>query len=414
MRSKGVWQKVKLVSPTSSETSSESLIVRSAPQQTGPSEQAEQAALAEQTGSGVASLVWLHTPREWSLVGLFVCLAVVVIPVLNLLPADSALHFPDYLIPLLGKFVCYALVALAVDLIWGYAGILSLGHGVFFALGGYAMGMYLMRTIGTEGVYRSELPDFMVFLDWQALPWYWYGFSNFGFALLMALLVPGVLAYVFGFFAFRSRIRGVYFSIITQALTYALMLLFFRNDTGFGGNNGLTDFKRIVGFSLQEQSTKLGLYMISVAVLVAAYLGCRYLVVSKLGRVLTAVRDAESRLMFCGYNPHGYKLFLWTLSAVLCGLAGALYVPQVGIINPSEMQPSNSIEMAIWVAVGGRGTLSGALLGAFLINGAKSWCTAAFPDLWLYILGTVFIVVTLFLPHGVIGLFRSSDEATQP
>jgi urea transport system permease protein len=289
-----------------------------------------------------------------------------------------------------------------------------LGHGVFFALGGYAMGMYLMRAIGTEGVYRSILPDFMVFLDWQALPWYWYGFSNFGFALLMALLVPGVLAYVFGFFAFRSRIRGVYFSIITQAMTYALMLLFFRNDTGFGGNNGLTDFKRIVGFSLQEQSTKLGLYMLSVAVLVAAYLGCRYLVVSKLGRVFTAVRDAESRLMFCGYNPHSYKLFLWTLSAVLCGLAGALYVPQVGIINPSEMQPSNSIEMAIWVAVGGRGTLSGALLGAFLINGAKSWCTAAFPDLWLYILGGLFIVVTLFLPRGVIGLLRASDEAAQP
>jgi urea transport system permease protein len=399
------------VSDTSlSETSQESLIVQAAPQQAGPNEQAKQ---AERAKPAIASLLRLHTPREWSLIGLCILIAVIVIPVLNLLPADAALHFPDYLIPLLGKFVCYALVALAVDLIWGYAGILSLGHGVFFALGGYAMGMYLMRTIGTEGVYRSALPDFMVFLDWQALPWYWYGFSNFGFALLMAMLVPGVLAYVFGFFAFRSRIRGVYFSIITQAMTYALMLLFFRNDTGFGGNNGLTDFKRIVGFSLQEQSTKLGLYMISVAVLIAAYLGCRYLVVSKLGRVLTAVRDAESRLMFCGYNPHSYKLFLWTLSAVLCGLAGALYVPQVGIINPSEMQPSNSIEMAIWVAVGGRGTLSGALLGAFLINGAKSWCTAAFPDLWLYILGGVFIVVTLFLPRGVIGLFRTRDEAAQ-
>ena len=361
-----------------------------------------------------SGLLGLHTRGGWSLVLAALLLALVVVPVLNLLPAESAFHLPDYLIPLLGKFMCYALVALAVDLIWGYAGILSLGHGVFFALGGYAMGMYLMRAIGTEGVYRSELPDFMVFLDWKELPWYWYGFSSFGFALFMALLIPGLLAYIFGFFAFRSRIRGVYFSIITQAMTYALMLLFFRNDTGFGGNNGLTDFKRIVGFSLQEQSTKLGLYMVSAAVLVAAYLGCRYLVRSKLGRVLTAVRDAESRLMFCGYNPYSYKLFLWTLSAVLCGLAGALYVPQVGIINPSEMQPSNSIEMAIWVAVGGRGSLSGALLGAFLINGAKSWCTVAFPDLWLYILGGLFIAVTLFLPRGVIGLFGPAERAAQP
>ena len=365
----------------------------------------------EQDSSAPTALLRLHTRREWSLIGLLLVLGVIVIPSLNLLPVDSALHFPDYLIPLLGKFMCYALVALAVDLIWGYAGILSLGHGVFFALGGYAMGMYLMRAIGTEGVYRSELPDFMVFLDWKELPWYWYGFSNFGFALGMALLVPGILAYIFGFFAFRSRIRGVYFSIITQAMTYALMLLFFRNDTGFGGNNGLTDFKRLLGFSLQAHPTKLGLYVTSVVVLVLAYLGCRYLVTSKLGRVLMAVRDAESRLMFCGYNPHSYKLFLWTISAMLCGLAGALYVPQVGIINPSEMQPSNSIEMAIWVAVGGRGTLSGALLGAFLINGAKSWCTAALPYLWLYILGAMFIIVTLFLPRGVAGLFRRNAES---
>ena len=373
--------------------------------------------LEDQAGElapSASGLLGLHTRGGWSLVLAALLLALVVVPVLNLLPAESAFHLPDYLIPLLGKFMCYALVALAVDLIWGYAGILSLGHGVFFALGGYAMGMYLMRAIGTEGVYRSELPDFMVFLDWKELPWYWYGFSSFGFALCMALLIPGLLAYIFGFFAFRSRIRGVYFSIITQAMTYALMLLFFRNDTGFGGNNGLTDFKRLLGFSLQEHSTKLGLYMVSAAVLVAAYLGCRYLVRSKLGRVLTAVRDAESRLMFCGYNPYSYKLFLWTLSAVLCGLAGALYVPQVGIINPSEMQPSNSIEMAIWVAVGGRGSLSGALLGAFLINGAKSWCTVAFPDLWLYILGGLFIAVTLFLPRGVIGLFGPSERPAQP
>ena len=351
--------------------------------------------------------VQFHTPREWTVVVVLTVIALAVIPLLNWLPdAESSLRLPDYLIPLFGKFACYAIVALAMDLIWGYAGILSLGHGVFFALGGYAMGMYLMRAIGGEGVYRSTLPDFMVFLDWKELPWYWYGFSNFGFALSMALVVPGVLAYVFGFFAFRSRIRGVYFSIITQALTYALMLFFFRNNTGFGGNNGLTDFKRLLGFSLQHPTTKLSLYLLSVVVLVAVYLLCRYVVVSKLGRVLMAIRDAESRLMFCGYDTRSYKLFLWTVSAILCGLAGALYVPQVGIINPSEMQPSNSIEMAIWVAVGGRGTLGGALAGAFLVNGAKSWCTGAFPDLWLYMLGTLFVVVTLFCPGGVFSIVR--------
>jgi urea transport system permease protein len=355
----------------------------------------------------------LHTRHEWLVVGLLSCVALVVIPLFNWLPgAESSLRLPDYLVPLFGKFICYAIVALAMDLIWGYAGILSLGHGAFFALGGYAMGMYLMRAIAGEGVYRSELPDFMVFLDWKALPWYWYGFGHFGFALSMALIVPGVLAFIFGFFAFRSRIRGVYFSIITQALTYALMLLFFRNNTGFGGNNGLTDFKRILGFSLQEPLTKLGLYLVSALVLLLVYLVCRYLVVSKLGRVLMAVRDAESRLMFCGYDTRSYKLFLWTVSAMMCGLAGALYVPQVGIINPSEMQPSNSIEIAIWVAVGGRGTLWGALVGAFLVNGAKSWCTAAFPDLWLYLLGTLFVGVTLFCPGGVISLLRTAAKPT--
>lgn len=349
----------------------------------------------------------LHSPQEWVWVGLWAFVGLVLIPCLNQFPAsDAALHLPDYLIPLLGKFACYAMVALAMDLIWGYAGILSLGHGVFFALGGYAMGMHLMRVIAGEGVYRSELPDFMVFLDWKTLPWYWYGFSSFSFAFFMALAVPGLLAYIFGFFAFRSRIRGVYFSIITQALTYALMLLFFRNNTGFGGNNGLTDFKRLLGFSLQEPTTKLGLYLVSVLALLLVYLGCRYLVVSKLGRILTAVRDAESRLMFCGYDPRSYKLFLWVVSAMICGLAGVLYTPQVGIINPSEMQPANSIEMAIWVAVGGRGTLVGALSGALLVNGTKSWCTAAFPDLWLYVLGALFVVVTLFCPGGLISLGR--------
>jgi len=293
---------------------------------------------------------------------------------------------------------------LAVDLIWGYGGILSLGHGVFFALGGYAMGMYLMRSIGKEGVYRNDLPDFMVFLDWKELPWFWHGFQWFGFAMLMALLVPSLLAYVFGFFAFRSRIRGVYFSIITQAMTFALMLLFFRNNTGFGGNNGLTDFKRILGYPLHEQSTKAGLYVVTIAALILSYLLCRFVVASKLGRVLTAIRDAESRVMFSGYNPLEYKLFAWTLSAALCGLAGALYVPQVGIINPSEMQPSNSIEMAIWVAVGGRGTLVGALIGSTLINAAKSIFTVQLPGAWLYVLGALFVGVTLFLPRGLMGL----------
>jgi urea transport system permease protein len=278
-----------------------------------------------------------------------------------------------------------------------------LGHGVFFALGGYAMGMYLMRSIGEQGVYRSSLPDFMVFLDWKELPWFWHGFDNFWFAVAMVAVVPGVLAYVFGFFAFRSRIRGVYFSIITQALTYALMLLFFRNETGLGGNNGLTDFKQIYGYPLHESSTKVGLYALSAAGLFGTYAICKFIVDSKAGRVLRAIRDEESRVMFLGYNPTHYKLFVWTLSAVLCGVAGALYVPQVGIINPSEMQPSNSIEMAIWVAVGGRGTLFGAAFGAFLVNAAKSWFTVAMPEFWLYVLGLLFIGVTLLFPRGIVG-----------
>jgi urea transport system permease protein len=353
----------------------------------------------------------VHSPRGWLLLGLLAVLGLVVLPALNrLVPAGHLLHLPDYSIPLLGKFICYAMVALALDLVWGYAGILSLGHGVFFALGGYAMGMYLMRVIGTEGVYRSELPDFMVFLNWKALPWYWHGFEYFPFAAFMALAVPGALAWVFGFFAFRSRIRGVYFSIITQAMTYALMLLFFRNDTGFGGNNGLTDFKRLLGFPLAEPSTKLGLYVASVLGLLLTYLVCRLIVTSQAGRVVRAIRDAEQKVMFSGYNPVQYKQFVWVVSAVLCGLAGALYVPQVGIINPSEMQPANSIEMAIWVAVGGRGTLAGAALGALLVNGAKSWFTAAFPEAWLFVLGALFIAVTLFMPDGIAGLFARRER----
>jgi urea transport system permease protein len=341
--------------------------------------------------------------QGWMVLGgvaLLLCLSV---PVLNGLPPDSPLHLPDYLVTLFGKFICYAMVAVAMDLLWGYAGILSLGHGVFFAIGGYCMGMYLMLSIGDAGVYRSKLPDFMVFLDWKELPWFWRPFDNFAIAMLAVLVVPGLLAYAFGYFAFRSRIRGVYFSIITQALTFALMLLFFRNETGLGGNNGFTDYKQIYGYRLQDQSTKVGLYVLSAVGLLLTFIVSRFVTTSKAGRVLRSIRDEESRVMFLGYDPTRFKLFVFTLSAVLCGLAGALYVPQVGIINPSELQPSNSIEMAIWVAVGGRGSLFGAPLGAFVVNGAKSWFTVAMPELWLYVLGALFVGVTLFLPRGLVG-----------
>ncbi len=351
----------------------------------------------------------MHGRRAWIALGAAAALLLAGVPLLNAaFPAGSALHLPDYLVPLLGKFLCFAIVALAMDLLWGYAGILSLGHGLFFALGGYAMGMHLLRASKGEGVYRSELPDFMVFLDWKALPWYWQGFESFPFALAMALVVPALVAYVFGYFAFRSRIRGVYFTIITQALTYAAMLLFFRNNTGFGGNNGLTDFKRLLGQPLSDPTTKLALFVASGIALLGSYLVCRLVVTSKLGRTLTALRDAELRVRFCGYDTTRYKLFVWTLSAALCGLAGALYVPQVGIINPSEMQPGSSIEMAIWVAVGGRASLVGGILGAFVVNGAKSWLTAAFPNAWLYFLGALFIVVTLYLPDGLVSLRKLS------
>ena len=354
----------------------------------------------------IKKLLHLHSNKEWFFIFTLLAISTILLPLFNLLvPEESFFHVPDYMFALMGKYLCYALVALAMDLIWGYTGILSLGHGVFFSMGGYAMGMYLMRSVGKEGVYKSNLPDFMVFLDWKELPWYWYGFDYFVFTLLVILILPALFAFIFGYFAFKSRIKGVYFAIITQAMTFALMLLFFRNETGFGGNNGLTDFKRILGFSLQEPSTKMSLYIITTIVLFSSYILSRYIVQSKLGRVLTAIRDAESRVMFSGYNTINYKLFIWTLSAFLCGIAGALYVPQVGIINPSEMQPSNSIEMAIWVAVGGRGTLSGALVGAGLVNGAKSWFTVAAPDYWLYFLGALFIVVTLFFPKGFAGIF---------
>jgi urea transport system permease protein len=349
----------------------------------------------------------LLTPKAWT--GVFAALlaVLVLVPLLNMaVPADSVFHLSDYAVQLTGKIMCYAICALAMDLIWGYTGILSLGHGVFFALGGYAMGMYLMRQIGRDGNYQSDLPDFMVFLDWKTLPWHWSVSDSFVATLLLVVLVPGLLAFVFGFFAFRSRIKGVYFSIITQAMTYAAMLLFFRNETGFGGNNGFTDFKRILGSPIATPNMRMTLFVLTGLTLIGFFLLGRWLVGSKYGRVLQAIRDAESRVMFTGYDPLRYKLSIWVISAVMCGIAGALYVPQVGIINPGEMAPSASIEIAIWAAVGGRGTLVGPIVGAFFVNGAKSWFTQAFPEFWLYFLGGLFIAVTLFLPNGIVGLAR--------
>jgi len=330
----------------------------------------------------------------------------VIVPVLNLLvPESSALHISTYTVTLLGKYLTYALLALAADLVWGYLGILSLGHGAFFALGGYAMGMYLMRQIGERGVYGDPvLPDFMVFLNWQELPWFWHGFDQFWFAALMVILIPGILAYVFGFLAFRSRVTGVYLSIITQAMTYALMLAFFRNEMGFGGNNGLTDFKDILGFNLREDSTRIALFLASAAALAIGYVSSRIIVSSRLGLASIAIRDAESRSRFIGYRVENIKLWIFVFSAVLAGVAGALYVPLVGIINPGEFSPLNSIELVIWVAIGGRGTLYGAIIGALLVNYSKTYFTAALPEVWLYALGTLFILVTLYLPKGIVGL----------
>ena len=333
----------------------------------------------------------------------------IAIPVLNLIvPAGSSLHVSTYLVALFGKYICYAMLALSIDLIWGYAGILSLGHGAFFALGGYAMGMYLMRQIGTRGVYANPiLPDFMVFLNWKELPFFWYGFDQFAYAALMILAVPGGLAFVFGWFAFRSRVTGVYLSIITQAMTYALMLGFFRNNFGFGGNNGLTDFKDILGFPVQAETTRNALLVISCLALALSFLICRAIVTSKFGKVLVAVRDAEARTRFLGYRVESYKLFVFTLSACMAGVAGALYVPQVGIINPSEFAPANSIEAVIWVAVGGRGTLTGAVLGAFVVNYAKTYFTSGvLAAYWLFALGGLFIAVTLLLPRGIVGTLK--------
>jgi urea transport system permease protein len=350
-----------------------------------------------------------HVDRRGAIViGLLVAIAVLV-PLSNLLlPVASPFHIPTYLVSLIGKYLTYAMLAVALDLVWGFCGILSLGHGAFFALGGYAMGMYLMRQIGPRGVYADPiLPDFMVFLNWKELPWFWHGFDRFWFAALMVVLVPGVLAFGFGWLAFRSRVTGVYLSIITQALTYALLLAFFRNDMGFGGNNGLTDFKDIVGFNVQADSTRSMLFAATALFLALAVFMTSFIVRSKLGKVLVGVRDAESRMRFLGYRVDRYKLFVWTISAMMAGIAGALYVPQVGIINPSEFEPANSIEAVIWVAVGGRGTIIGPIIGAVLVNFGKTYFTAAFPEIWLFALGALFIIVTLFLPKGILGLYGS-------
>lgn len=332
-------------------------------------------------------------------------LAAVLIVVANLATAPgSPLHVPNHIVALLGKFLCYAMLAVSLNLVWGYCGILSLGHGAFFALGGYAMGMYLMRQIGTRGVYgHPVLPDFMVFLDYQELPWFWTGFDQFWFAALMVMAVPGLLAFVFGWFAFRSRVSGVYLSIITQAMTYALLLAFFRNDMGFGGNNGLTDFKDILGFDIQARETRAALFGLSALFLCLFLMLVSAVSASRFGKVLVAIRDAESRTRFLGFRPENIKLFIWTLSAMMAGIAGALYVPQVGIINPGEFAPANSIEIVIWTAVGGRGTIVGPAIGAFLVNGGKSWFTGLLPEYWLFVLGALFVLTTLFLPKGLVG-----------
>jgi len=358
---------------------------------------------------------WLRTDRAGHVLLGVLLAAAILVPTLHLaVPASSPLHLSSYVVTLIGKYLCYAMLALSVDLIWGYCGILSLGHAAFFALGGYAMGMYLMRQIGPRGVYGDPiLPDFMVFLNWKELPWFWHGFDMFWFAALMVMLVPGLLALVFGWLAFRSRVTGVYLSIITQAMTYALMLAFFRNDMGFGGNNGFTDFKDLLGFSLQSPQTRSVLLVLTVLMLGVAYLLCRWIVSSRTGRVVRAIRDAESRTRFIGYRVELYKLWVFVFSAVLAGIAGALYVPQIGIINPSEFSPINSIEVVIWVAIGGRSTLYGAIAGAILVNYAKTWFTTALPSAWLYLLGMLFVLTTLLLPRGVAGFLDTRKPSAR-
>ena len=345
---------------------------------------------------------------------LILLIVAIAVPASNLLlPAGHPLRLPNYVVPLFGKYLTFAMLALALDLVWGYCGILSLGHGAFFAIGGYAMGMYLMRQIGTRGVYANPvLPDFMVFLNWKELPWYWQGMDNFWIAMVAVVVVPGLLAFVFGFLAFRSRVTGVYLSIITQAMTYALLLAFFRNDMGFGGNNGLTDFKDILGQSISAPGTRAALFAASAVALAFAVFACSMIVNSKLGKVMVAVRDAESRTRFIGYRVEYVKLFAFVVSAIIAGIAGALYVPQVGIINPSEFDPANSIEVVIWTAVGGRGTIIGPIIGGILVNVGKSYFTGAFPEYWLFALGALFVVTTLFLPKGIVGLIGQYRAAT--
>jgi urea transport system permease protein len=359
---------------------------------------------------------WLRADKNGAVLLAVLAVTAIVVPVLHLaVPPDSPLHLSSYVVTLIGKYLCYAMLALSVDLVWGFCGILSLGHAAFFALGGYAMGMYLMRQIGPRGVYGDPiLPDFMVFLNYKELPWFWHGMDMFWFAMLMVALVPGLLALVFGWLAFRSRVTGVYLSIITQAMTYALLLAFFRNDMGFGGNNGFTDFKDILGFNLKSPNVRIVLLVLSAVMLAIGYLLCRWIVSSRTGRVVTAIRDAESRVRFIGYRVESYKLWVFVFSAVLAGIAGALYVPQIGIINPSEFAPINSIEVVIWVAIGGRGTLYGAIAGAVLVNYAKTWFTTALPSAWLYLLGALFVVTTLLLPNGLAGMLgtRKARERT--
>jgi urea transport system permease protein len=360
---------------------------------------------------------WIRSDKAGAVLLGLLAVTAVLVPILHLVvPASSPLHLSSYVVTLIGKYLCYALLALSVDLVWGFCGILSLGHAAFFALGGYAMGMYLMRQIGGRGVYGNPiLPDFMVFLNWKELPWFWHGMDMFWFAMLMVVVVPGLLALVFGWLAFRSRVTGVYLSIITQAMTYALLLAFFRNDMGFGGNNGFTDFKDLLGFDLKSPAVNVVLLVISAFALAVGYLLCRWIVASRSGRVVTAIRDAESRVRFIGYRVESYKLWVFVFSAMLAGVAGALYVPQIGIINPGEFEPLKSIEVVIWVAIGGRGTLWGAIAGAVLVNYAKTQFTSWIPSAWLYLLGALFIVTTLLLPQGVAGLLawrRAKGPAT--
>ncbi|PYN84885.1 MAG: urea ABC transporter permease subunit UrtC [Candidatus Rokuibacteriota bacterium] len=341
--------------------------------------------------------------REVVALGIAAIVVAVVLPLCNLLPAGSPLAISNFTLNLFGKFLTYAILALGLDLLWGYAGVLSLGHGVFFGLGAYAMGMHLMLEIGSKSVYQSSLPDFMVWNQVKSLPLFWWPFHSAAFTLLAIVLVPALFGFAFGYLAFRSRIRGVYFSIITQALALSAWLVFNRNEMNLGGTNGLADFKTIFGFPLSQPATQRGLYVVTALVLIAGYVLCRWITATRAGKVLVAIRDSETRVLFSGYSPAAYKLFVFVVSAVLAGVAGALYAPQVGIITPAKIGVLPSIEMVVWVAAGGRGTLYGAVLGAFGVNWIQSWLTTSYPDLWLLFLGGLFMGAVLFFPDGVVG-----------